>query len=213
MKKTMISLALAGAVTMTTALGDELVKLPDPDRTGGKPLMQALSLRRSARDFSDKAIPLGTLSNLLWAAQGVNRDAGHRTAPTSKGSNEIDLYVLLPDAAYLYLPEEHALKPVVNRDIRAEAGMQDFVASVPLNLVYVADYSRQSPEFDKARKMKVALADTGFIGQNVYLFCASEGLITVFRAMVDCEKLGKTLGLNENQEVYFSQSVGYPKGE
>lgn len=211
MMKTILSLALAGAIVITSSEGNELVKLPDPQKTGGKPLMQALAERKSAREFSEKTIPLNVLSNLLWAAQGVNRDAGQRTAPTSRGSNEIDLYVILPDAAYLYLPEQHALKPVVSGDIRADAGMQDFVATVPLNLVYVVDYSRQSDEFNKERKKKVALADTGFIGQNVYLFCASEGLITVFRAMVDCDKLGKTLKLGSEEEVYFSQSVGYPR--
>ncbi len=208
--KTFISMALAGAATISAVCGEELVKLPPPDKEGGKPLMQALNERHSARNFSTKLIPVETLSNLLWAAQGVNRDAGHRTAPTSKGCNEIDLYVVLPDAAYLYVPEEHALKLVVGRDIRPDCGLQDFVATVPLNLVYVVDYDKQPPEFDRARKMKVALADTGFIGQNVYLYCASEGLITVFRAMVDCEKLGKSLQLKPAQEVLFSQSVGYP---
>lgn len=208
-----LSVALAGAVTIAGVCGDDLVKLPEPDKQGGVPLMQALRLRKSARNFSEKPIPLNVLSNLLWAAQGVNREAGQRTAPTSKGCNEIDLYVVLQDAAYLYLPEKHALKLVVAKDVRKDTGMQDFAGKVPLNLVYVVDYSRQPAEFDHARKMKVALADTGFIGQNVYLYCASEGLITVFRAMVDCEKLGKTLGLGEGREVYFAQSVGYPDNQ
>lgn len=208
--KRLLSMTLAGAACLTLANGEELVKLPSPDKTGGKPLMQALNLRKSARNFSAKPLSLDILSNLLWAAQGVNRDAGHRTAPTSKGSNEIDVYVVLAEGVFLYQPEGHSLKPVAEGDFRAAAGVQDFVANVPVNLVYVADYNRQPAEFDLERKKKVALADTGFIGQNVYLYCASEGLISVFRAMVDAGKLGRVLKLKPGQEVYFSQSVGYP---
>lgn len=209
----LLMLPVLGLLFMPVASGEDIV-LPAPDKTGGKPLMQALQARQSARSFADKPIPLELLSGLLWAAQGVNReDTDYRTAPTSRNSNEIELYVVRPDAVYLYIPETHTLKAVVQGDLRAATGTQDFVGKAPLNLVYVVNQARQPGDFTPQRKLNTACADAGFVGQNVYLFCASEGLSTVFRAMLDAEQLQQRLNLPVFKKVLYAQSVGYPEAQ
>ena len=203
---------ISGSLLSGTALGDGIV-LPPPDKKGGMPLMQALSERHSTRSFADKPIPAEVLSSLLWAAQGVNRDdLDYRTAPSSRNCNEIEIYAVLPEGAYLYKPETHQLKQVVQGDMRAVTGTQDFAATAPLNLVYVVDQSKQPGDFDAKRKLVTAGTDVGFIGENVYLFCASAGLGTVFRAMIDAEYIHQRLKLPSFKKVLYAQSVGYPSG-
>ena len=186
------------------------VPLPKPDTTGGKPLMQALSERRSQREFDSKELPLQVLSNLLWAAYGVNRPDGRRTAPSAMNRQTVDIYVVLKEGAFVYDAQHQQLLPVAAGDLRALAGTQDFVAQAPLNLVYVADYAKlgSSPESDK---LLYTGAETGFIGQNVYLYCASEGLATVVRASVNRDALAKALKLRPDQHIVLAQTVGYPK--
>lgn len=184
--------------------------LPKPQTDGGKPLMEVLKNRQSAREFSSDKLPLQVVSNLLWAAWGVNRPDGRRTAPSAVNWQEIELYVAMPEGIYLYDAPGHSLKPVVGGDHRSAAGQQPFVAQAPLNLIYVADTAKvrnMKPE-DALRFMA---ADAGFIGQNVYLFCASEGLATVFRGMVDGAGLTKLMKLRSTQQVLFAQTVGYPR--
>lgn len=188
--------------------GQEVLSLPAPDRRGGMPLMEALSRRRSARDFSAKPLPRETLSNLLWAAFGVNRPEGGRTAPSAHGMQEIDIYAALPEGLFLYDAPAHALRKVSDRDVRALAGRQSFTADAPLSLIYVADLSRMRDE--EARELYAA-ADTGFISQNVYLFCASEGLATVVYAWIDRQALAEAMGLSPRQRIILGQSVGYPR--
>lgn len=187
-----------------------MVKLPLPETTGGKSLMQALKERHSTREYSDKALSFQTLSSLLWAAAGVNRDdSGKRTAPSARDWREIDVYVVLREGVYRFDADQHALQPIKSGDMRAATGVQDFVADAPLNLVYVANLDRMqdaSPEL----KNFYAAADTGFIAQNVYLFCASEGLGTVVRGSVDRSRLAALLGLGEHQQITLAQTVGYP---
>lgn len=186
--------------------------LPAPDTTGGKPLMQALKLRHSSREFSPEPVPLNVLANLLWAANGVNRpETGYRTAPSAKSWHEIDVYVASADGLYLYDAMAHALKLVVAQDLRARTGRQDFVAAAPINLVYVADYDRMDLLTSKEEKQFYAAADAGFVAQNVYLFCASQGLATVVRGWVDKETLAKPMSLRPNQHVVLAQTVGYPR--
>ena len=128
---------ISGSLFSGTALCNDIV-LPPPDKKGGKPLMQVLHERHSTRSFADKPIPVEVLSSLLWAAQGVNRDdPDYRTAPSSRNSNEIEIYVVLPQGSYLYKPETHRLEKVVQGDMRAATGTQEFAATAPLNLVYV----------------------------------------------------------------------------
>jgi len=188
----------------------EAIKLLEAQTDGGKPLMQALKDRRSSRTFSDKEISDQILSNLLWAGFGINRsDSGLRTAPSARNMQEIDIYVAMGKGLYLYEPKQHVLKLVLKEDIRTITGKQDFVAVAPLNLIYVADYSRM----DKTSTDKefYSAADTGFISQNVYLYCASENLATVVRGWVDKEALAKAMNLDPEQRIILAQTVGYEK--
>jgi SagB-type dehydrogenase family enzyme len=187
------------------------VKLPPPHADGGKPLMQALKDRASSRDFSSEKLPIQVLSDLLWAACGVNRaDTGKRTAPSAKNWQEIDVYVAAEEALYLYDAKEHQLLTVLEEDIRADTGKQGFVKTAPINLVYVADFSKIGAG-NNEDKIFYSAADTGFISQNVYLFCASSGLATVVRGYVDKSALEKKMGLRPDQKVILAQTVGYPK--
>ena len=186
--------------------------LPPPRSEGGQALTAALKLRRSTREYSDRPLPAQVLSDLLWAAFGINRPAsGDRTAPYWRHVMVIDIYLAMADGVWLYEPTSHRLLPYASEDFRAQTGLQDFVATAPLNLVYVAHGERMTDIPPEERRL-YASVDVGFIGQNVYLFCASEGLATVFRGAVDTAKLGQALKLPEQQFVTFAQSVGYPRG-
>jgi SagB-type dehydrogenase family enzyme len=187
------------------------IQLPKPQMDGGKPLMQVLKERKSSREFGPEKLSLQVLSNLLWAASGVNRpESGRRTAPTAANWQEIDIYLAMAEGLYLYEAKSHLLKPVLAEDIRALAGRQAFVKDAPLNLIYVADFSRISRGTNEEKDFFSA-TDTGFISQNVYLFCASEGLATVVRANIDKPTLAKTMKLGPDQRITLSQTVGYPK--
>ncbi len=202
----------AGAVPWTpaaAATGAEAIALPPPRETGGKPLMEALQLRRSTRAYATRELPPQILSDLLWAAFGINRPSGDRTAPYWRHIMVIDLYAAMADGVWLYEPKGHKLAPYLGDDIRADTGLQDFVATAPLNLIYVAHGERMGDIAAEERRL-YASVDAGFIGQNVYLFCASEGLATVFRGAVDTAKLGRIMRLGAGQFVTFAQSVGYP---
>jgi nitroreductase len=189
----------------------KIIKLPAPDLSGGKPLMQCLKLRQSSREFSPEKLPLPVLSNLLWAAYGINRpESGKRTVPSAVNWQNIDLYVATADGLFLYEAKEHALLQVLDQDIRALTGTQDFVKIAPVNLIYVGDYARIPRGTDEDKRFYSA-AHTGFISQNVYLFCASEGLATVVRALINREELAKAMKLRPEQHIMLAQSVGYPK--
>ncbi len=187
------------------------IKLPKPRMEGGKPLMQALKERASSRAFGQEKLSDQVLSDLLWAACGINRaDSGKRTAPTARNWQEIDVYVALENGLYLYDAAGNVLKLVLAEDIRATTGTQSFVKTAPVNLIFVADYAKMKDAGD-ADKAMYAATDTGFISQNVYLFCASEKLATVVRGLVDRKALAEKMKLREDQKVVLTQSVGYPK--
>lgn len=187
------------------------IVLPQPRTDGGKPLMQALKERKSTRAFSSEPLPMQVLGDLLWAACGVNRpETGHRTAPTARNMQEIDVYVALQQGVYLYDAKTHTLQPVLAKDIRAETGPQPFVKDAPVNLVFVADYAKMGNASEKDKEFYSA-TDTGFISQNVYLYCASEGLATVVRGMVNRAALAETMKLRPTQKIILAQTVGYPK--
>ncbi len=186
------------------------LELPKPRLDSPATLVSALKARRSTREFSPAALSPQELSDLLWAADGVNRGDGRRTAPTAKNWQEIDVYVVLPGGAYLYDAKAHALRGVAAGDLRAATGGQDFVATAPLNLVYVADLSRMSGAGSAERDLYAA-TDAGFVGQNVYLWCAASGLSTVVRGSVDRPALAKALGLRPDQRIVLAQTVGRPK--
>jgi len=200
--------------TMGTGLAQDTgaIKLLPPEMTGGMPLMQALRARHSTREFGSLPLPPQVLSNLLWAANGVNRaDSGQRTAPSAHDWREIEVVVATAEGVFRYDPPSHTLKRVVAGDLRKLTGVQDYVATAPLNLVYVADLDRMSGASAEDRAFYSA-TDAGFIAQNVYLYCASAGLAVVVRGLVDREALGAALGLRSQQRIVLAQSVGYPAG-
>jgi nitroreductase len=202
----------AAAPGLAAARELHATELPAPRRDGSMPLFQALNARRSVREYSARPLPLQVLSGLLWAAFGVNRPAsGDRTAPSWRHSIEIEIYVTTAEGVWRYEPKAHRLLPHMQGDIRAQTGTQDFPATAPVNLVYVADRTRMGDSPREEQRL-YAFTDTGFIGQNVYLFCASEGLATVFRGSVDREALAQTMRLASSQFITFAQTVGYPKG-
>jgi SagB-type dehydrogenase family enzyme len=187
----------------------QAVALPKPQTDGGKPLMQVLRERKSGREFSSEKLSPQLLSNLLWAAFGINRPDDRRTAPSAMNRQEIEIYVSTADGLYLYEATDHRLRTVAAQDLRKATGTQAFVAQAPLNLVYVADYTKMGGGVD-TDKLLYSGADTGFISQNVYLFCASEGLATVVRGSVDGVAFAKAANLRPEQKVVLAQTVGYP---
>jgi SagB-type dehydrogenase family enzyme len=191
------------------------IALPAPDKTGGKPLMQALNERQSIRTFTKDNLTRQQLSNLLWAGWGINRaDQKKRTAPSARNVQEIDVYVSMPDGLYLYDAGSNSLKQIHNRDIRKLCGTQDFVGEAPLNLIYVADMGKlgkKEGDVIKESDLLSSYANTGFIAQNVYLYCASGNLGCVIRGMVPKEKLAPEMGLRSNQVIILSQTVGVPQ--
>ena len=208
MSKSLIALLLI-PVGLITAQELKPVALPTPQTSGGRPLMQVLKERKSVRDFGPEPLSRQTISNLLWAAWGVNREDGRRTAPSASNRQEIDVYVVMADGAYLYDAQANALKLMAPADLRKLAGTQAYAAGAPVNLIYVADTAKLGG--DDAARLATANADTGFIAQNVYLFCASEGLGTVVRGSVNRDDLGKALNLRAGQRITLAQSVGYAK--
>ena len=186
------------------------IDLPAPQKTGGLPLMDALAKRSTARAFDAKELTSQQLSSLLWAAFGINRPDGKRTAPSARNFQETDIYVLLKSGAYVYSAKSNKLDLVVAEDIRALGGTQAFVKDAPVTLVFVADFSKMGDGSNEDKK-NIANIDVGYISQNVYLFCASEGLVTGARMSVDKSALGPKLKLHPNQTIILAQSVGYPK--
>ena len=201
--------ALSAAPGLAAAADAAPVPLPPPRRQGGMPMMSALNLRHSTRAYIDRPLAEQTLSDLLWAAYGVNRPSGDRTAPYWRHIMVIDIYAIMADGVWLYDPMSHALVKQSGEDLRAVSGTQDFVGTAPLDLVYVAHGERMT-DVGPQEKRLYASADACFIGQNVYLFCASEGLATVFRGSANQERLGQAMKLPEGQFVTFAQTVGHP---
>jgi SagB-type dehydrogenase family enzyme len=210
MKKAIISFVVLLSCTICPAQIVEIVDLPPALKTGGKPVMEAFQLRQSQRSFSPKELTSQQLSNLLWAAYGVNRPEGmRRTVPAAKEWYEYDIYVLKADGWFLYEPKKHALLKMGSEDLRIYGGTQDFVKTAPVILVYIADFDRMTNTTDELRKFFSAV-DVGYISQNVYLWCASEGLATIILGQVDKAKVHEVLKLKSAQQVILSQPVAYP---
>jgi SagB-type dehydrogenase family enzyme len=216
-RKASFRLSFLGLVLATVTLSLNLaaqdlkaVKLPAAQTDGGRPLMQVLKERKSTREFGPGALSPQTLSNLLWAAFGINRPDGHRTAPSAMNWQEVSIYVATAEGVYVYDAKENALNPVLAGDIRAATGTQPFVKDAAVNLIYVSDVSKTGHASPSDTEIYTA-ADVGFIAQNVYLYCASEGLATVVRGSVDRAALAKALKLQPNHKIILAQSVGNPK--
>ena len=203
-------LTIVACASLALAQEQNPVPLPPPQTTGGKPLMQVLKDRHSTREFGSQKLSPQMLSNLLWAAFGINRPDGKRTAPSAMNWQEIDVYVATQDGLYIYDAKANTLKPVLQQDVRGATGQQAFVKDAAVDLVYIADLGRTGKAGGEEQLMYTG-ADTGFIAQNVYLFCASEGLAAVVRGSIDREAFAKTAKLRPNQKIILAQTVGYAK--
>lgn len=197
MKK--FTIIIAG-LFMTLHISAQDIILPQPVKTGGMPLMEALNKRSTSREFSTAELDHQTLSNMLWAAWGYNRE-DKRTAPSANNKQELSLYVILKSGAYLYDAKANKLVQTVKGDIRKQMGKQDFVATAPVNIVFVEDKSKQGS----------GAINSGFISQNIYLFCASANLATVVRGWFDANEVKVALKLKENQLPILTQTVGKKK--
>jgi SagB-type dehydrogenase family enzyme len=204
---------------MSTSIAADLapIKLLPPDTKGGKPLMQCLKERKTDRSFAVKKLPVEVLSNLLWAACGINRsDSGKRTAPSARNWQEIDVYVVSEEGLYLYNAKTHTLDPLIKADLRKATThflqpSRSAVAGAPIQLIYVVDYAKMTIGTSDENKLLYSGADAAFISQNVYLYCASVGLATGVRAFVDKDALAKDMKLRDKQKVVLVQAVGYPQ--
>ncbi|MFA7002403.1 MAG: SagB/ThcOx family dehydrogenase [Verrucomicrobiia bacterium] len=186
------------------------VSLPKPRMEGGMPLMEALKNRKTAREFTPAKLSAQVLSDLLWAGFGINRpENAHRTAPSAMNSQEVDIYVATAAGTYVYDAAGNRLVPVAAGDIRARTGKQEFVKVAPVALLFVADLTRLKKAKPEEREHYAAI-DTGFIVQNIYLFCASAGLTCVVHEL-DRSGLPEALKLKPEQKIVIAQSVGFPK--
>ena len=195
---------------ITLAEEQKAIQLIQPPIGGGNPLMQLLWKRMSIREFSPEPLPVEVLSNLLWAGFGINRPDGKRTAPTASNRQEIDIYVAAANGLYLYEAKTNRLNPILAEDIRGMTGRQPYVKEAAVNLIYVADHSKMGTVTNEDKDLFSAAA-TGLISENVYLYCASEGLATAVRANIDKPALAKVMKLRPDQKIILAQSVGYPK--
>jgi SagB-type dehydrogenase family enzyme len=212
MKKIIFTLTLA-LMTLSNVYSQELqaIKLNEPGKSRGSAVMKALSDRHSDREFDTKDISLQDLSDLLWAANGVNRNDGRRTAPSAMNRQEIDVYLIRKDGAYLYDAGSHTLKPVAKGDYRnAVAGGQDFVTSAPVSIVLVANLEKLSNAPEENTRL-IAAMDAGIVCQNINIFCSAAGLSTVPRATMDKDELKNVLKLSDTQLLTLNNPVGYPK--
>ena len=191
---------------------DSIIQLMEPDKTFDVSLMQALSDRMSRREFSNKQISLEELSSLLWAANGINREDGRRTAPSAVNSQDIDIYVCMASGAYLYDAKESQLKLITTEDLRLAVAAQQQVEA-PLFLVMVADVSRYPEGLASQREVveNLACMDAGYVSGNIGLFCSAAQLATVPRASMDKEALTKALNLTDTQILVLNNPVGYMK--
>lgn len=210
MRKILFVLTALLFITVMNAQDLTVIKLNAPDKTRGAVVMKAFSDRHSDREFAAKELSKQDLSDLLWAANGINRTDGKRTAPSALNKQDIDVYVIMKDGAYLYDAQAHALTPVAKGDHRsAVAGGQDFVKEAPLSLVLVSDLSRFGDVSDHTKL--IAAMDAGIVSQNINLCCAGIGLSTVPRATMDQKALKEILKLSDNQLPLLNNPVGYPK--
>jgi len=217
MKSKILKIICSVVISSLSIIADSQdISLPAPDKTGGKPLMQVLNERQTIRTFTKDTLTRQQISDLLWAAWGINRaDQKKHTAPSSSNRQEIDVYVALPAGLYLYTPETNILKQVNNKDLRKLSGTQDWVADAPVNLIYVADLGKlgkKEGDVITDSNLLSSYANTAFIAQNVYLYCTSANLGSVVRGLVPRDQLSAEMGLRSNQRIILAHTVGVPQG-
>ena len=193
----------------------ETIKLPNPQKDLEFPLMKALENRRSIRSWKDMPVSEQDISNLLWAACGITKSKQgnakcKRTAPSACNSQEIRVYILMKQGVFLYNEEKHELIKIISKDIRENIGIQKMMKSSPMGLVFVADSSRMKSPIMKRKEAQqlCAWVDTGYISQNVYLYCTASNLGTVALSLVDRDTLHELMKLNENENIMLTQAVG-----
>ena len=204
---------LTTCLTIATAcvMAQSTIKLPEPDKNVPMTLYQALQQRKSVREYSSKDIDDMKLSQLLWAAVGINRPDGHLTAPTAVNAQDITVYVCRKDGAYLYVAKENALQKVSDKDLRKEvASAQQFAAEAPVSLVIVTDNAKFRGGSTNGPTISGAI-DAGYVSQNIDLACEALGLVTVPRGTMDKDALKKELKLTESQNPILNHPVGYKK--
>lgn len=209
---TKMALGLMGHLTAKPSSGESepVVALPPAEITGGLPLMEALRRRHSERRFLPRPLEPQMLSNLLWAACGINRsDVGGRTAPSAMNAQEVDVYLALPQGLYRYDPQHHGLQRTVEKDVRRATGYQDFVDDAPLDLIFVANHARMKLVPASKREAYASVA-AGAMVQNIALYCASAGLVGVVRAWFDRNALSLAMGLGPDEQILLTQTVGFP---
>lgn len=202
----------AFSITSVSAQTSDIIRLPAPALAADKPLMQALKERQSRREFADKPLNPQDLSNILWCANGINRiDSGKRTSPSAKNAQDVDIYAITKDGAYLYDATKHELKLIASGDHTLAAGTQPYVASAPLNLIYVSDLAKFDFMKERDDKLVAASVDAGHCSQNVYLYGSAANLAVVTRMSVPKEKAAEVLKLRPQQYIVIGQTIGYPK--
>lgn len=192
------------------------IRLSQPILDQGLTVKQAMMRRHSTREFFSKPLSLDTLSEVFWAAYGVNRTEGKRTVPSALGLYPLEIYGFTAQGVYKYNPEQHTLTKITDKDLRAKSGSQEFVAGAPLDLVIYTDYKKfvtGNPDIDnmvKGQEDRISLLDAGAVTENIYLYCSSEQINVVERAMVDENDLSKALGLPSTSRFVVAMSIGYP---
>jgi len=211
MKKLSLMLSFFVVACGIYAQNLQVIKLDPPAKTGGKPVMNVFNERQSQRAFSSEKLKLRDLSNLLWAVNGINREDGKRTAPSARNAQDVDVYVIMEEGAYLYDAKNHTLNPVAAGDHReAVAGWQDFVKTAPVSIVLVSDLSRLGNNTDEMTKLMGAV-DVGIVCQNINIACTGLGLVTVPRGSMNHAALKEVLKLKEHHLLLMNNPVGYPK--
>lgn len=193
----------------------DVIKLPEPQKDLGFPLMRAIEMRRTKRKWQNSNLSDQEISDLLWVACGITheetkRTKSRRTVPSACNSQEIKIYIALHSGVFLYDEKKHQLVKVLSEDIRKNIGTQKMMHSAPVGLIYVSDYSKMKTLLfkDDNRKWFTSTADTGFVSQNVYLYCAAANLNTAILGLVDRDKLHKIMNLNDNEKIVYTQVVG-----
>ncbi len=204
------SFLLAAAFASSLALADaaKTIDLPAPAQSGGTPVLTAMAKRKSARAFAGQALTPKQMSDLLWSAAGINRADGHRTVPSARNKQEVSVYAVTAAGAWLYDAANNRLVSVAEGDRRALTGSQDYVGNAAVNLVYVFDEAKAGGR--SARDLQWGAVSAGAMCQNVYLYCASEGLACVVRGSFNAGPLAGALQLKPGQTVLITQSVGLP---
>lgn len=198
-------------VSSMSVVAQDVKKLPEPDKDVKMTLFQSLQQRKSVREYSGKEIDDMKLSQLLWAAVGINRPDGHLTAPTAINAQDITVYVCSKDGAWLYVAKDNALQKVSDKDLRdAVAGRQKFAAEAPISLVIVTDNAKFRGGSTNGPTISGAI-DAGYVSQNIDLACEALGLATVPRATMDKDALKTELKLTDTQNAILNHPIGYPK--